>query len=730
MKRILIILGLFILVLNSYSQTYEIERDIVKAKEELYVRDTTITDLIIEHAPSGTARDAGSGLSLDGNAIDLGGTLTKDAEILGAGSNVDLGTTPSKVGFFNVKASNDISIASDDLINLGAESKVWVISGDYVINSTNGDTLGTLDDIRDLISENAAVLPFNFDYNFSSSIVDSRPGIGFFRFNNATLANVTEIYIDYFDSDGVSKNNWLSVADTGSYFTVQTDDNNYAIYELTGLLVDNGNYFAYNVTYSSHNGVISSLNTIDLELNNTTGSGGGGTAISEHAYFDTISSYNTSIVYFDSTVVVEDSLFANTVIIADKHTISDNGGLYIQDQTQNSFAYLTSTDASIGFSSSSSVQTYSNTVELRNSGTNKIIFTGDTAFMDGTDNSSEVVIKVAAISVGGSAVADTTYSSAYVMKNTEVESLQFSTDVNISTHSEGRISYDSARKQLVLDDDIDGKWNISAEVGDRFFNPTGSQIDNGKIVRITGDTVFDGYHYSKVELAGISSDDSILVLGAATTDLPSLGYGRVTFLGRLNDLNSTGITGLTYLGFAGNRIDTSPPPPYFSVCIGQTPYEDNDSGYMYFNPQMPEYNPSPHFQTDTSDLNQDVTIVSTNVYEYLPIGSGHIFDNYGFTVVGDSVQAQVAGHYTFVLSLSFEGNPTSETWNYGIFINGVLQHKKTRTTASSSAGDANVPISRELNAGDWVSTKIRNTSGTGDPTIVDLSVEIIFLHTD
>lgn len=315
---------------------------------------------------------------------------------------------------------------------------------------------------------------------------------------------------------------------------------------------------------------------------------------------------------------------------------------------------------------------------------------------------------------------------------TAVESEAFS-EFNFDTatytvHSEGRLYYDERTRGLILHDPNSGYWNISSELGERMFNPSGSQINNGDIVRLTGDTLINGYLYGKVELAGNSTSDSILVLGAATTNLASNGFGRVTFEGRLNDLNTTGLTGSFYLGNGGAKIDTSPPPPAFSVRLGIVGKTDNDSGFIYFNPSVPEYDPAPLFSADTSGLNGTVTITTQNVWEYLPLGNNSIDKNIGHSIVGDSVQIGVSGYYQIVLSMSFQGTVTAETWNYGIFVNNVLQHKKTRSTTSNAIGDANIPLSRQLSKDDWVSFRIRNTTGATDPTAVDMAVQILFLH--
>lgn len=297
-----------------------------------------------------------------------------------------------------------------------------------------------------------------------------------------------------------------------------------------------------------------------------------------------------------------------------------------------------------------------------------------------------------------------------------------------TSNLEGNFYYDTLTRGLVLVDPDNEKWNVSSEICERAFNATGSQINRGDIVRLTGDTLINSYYYPLIELAGNSSEDSTKNLGAAAVDISSGGFGRVSALGRIDGLNINSSTGDQYLGNAGARIDTSPPPPAYSVYLGPVLTNDNDSGAFYFNPRDPTFDPSPKFSSDTSDLNETVTISTVNVYEYIPVGNSEIFSNSGFTVAGDSLQVQVAGDYQTELSMSFQGNPSLETWNYGLFINDNLQYKKTRSTSTNQAGDVNVSVERYFEVGDWISYRIRNTTGAGDPTIVDLAVQILFLN--
>ncbi len=308
-------------------------------------------------------------------------------------------------------------------------------------------------------------------------------------------------------------------------------------------------------------------------------------------------------------------------------------------------------------------------------------------------------------------------------------SLKFSQN-DVESYSQGKLYYDTITDALSFYNDIpDFTHQLGYELTKRVFNNTASTIADGRFVRRTG-THENNARIATIALSGNSTPDSAQVFGITTVEIPADSYGIITIIGDVNNLDLQTLNeDAFYLGHAGLPIDTAPPPPYFSVCGGEVIYADNDSGILAVNIFLPTLTPSPLISMDTSDLSEAVTINTQNIYEYIPIGSVSVLNNnFGFTVAGDSIQVGVTGYYQIVLSSSFQGNPTAETWNYGVFINNDLQHKKTRTTSSSDAGDINVPISRRLIKDDWISFRIRNTTGTGNPTIVDLAYQILFLH--
>ena len=332
--------------------------------------------------------------------------------------------------------------------------------------------------------------------------------------------------------------------------------------------------------------------------------------------------------------------------------------------------------------------------------------------------------------------ADTSNYSFYsdtanITLNVNTDSIYLN-GINDENHVPGTLIYDTLTQTLIFHNDIlDFHHNLGYELVVRVYNESGGQIDNGTVVTL--DTIYqDGLPMPTIKKAGKASIDSLVPVGMATVDIPNNDYGIVTIIGIVNDLNTSGYgiepSEPIYVSNDGGIQGTKPEPPDYALLLGYMLKVDNDSGSIYIMPEVPVLQPEPNFISDTSSISQVVTINTQNVYEYIPLNLSQIRENKGFIQVGDSVQALLSANYDLILGMSFQGNPTSEVWRYGIFIDGKPQFTKSRNTTSSSTGDINVISYRYIDAGQWVSWKIKNESGTGDPTIIDMNYQINFRH--
>lgn len=333
-----------------------------------------------------------------------------------------------------------------------------------------------------------------------------------------------------------------------------------------------------------------------------------------------------------------------------------------------------------------------------------------------------------AIKADSSIYVDT---ALYVKYITDVDSILFN-DITDTIHTKGSLNYDNSTQTLIFQNDIEGfNHNLGYELVVRVYNQTGSQIDNG--TPITLENIYkNGQITPTIKKAGNSTLDSLVPIGMTTVDIPDASYGIVTMIGSVKIPNTAIYGGVDtqpiYVGKNGTLTITKPVAPDYALRIGYIGYSDNDSGSIYIKPLPPELDPVPHFVADTSNISSAVTINTQNVYEYLPFSLAQERDNAGMTIVGDSVQVQVAGHYNIFLGMSFNGNPTTEIWRYGIFVGGKPAYTKSRSTSSSATGDVNVSCYRYIAKNTWISFKIRNQSSTGDPTIVDINFNIQLFH--
>jgi hypothetical protein len=97
-------------------------------------------------------------------------------------------------------------------------------------------------------------------FNFSTITTDSDPGQGVFRYNNATISSVTQIFIDNTDVNAVDVTAWLDSFDdstdpnTKGYLIIKANSNSNTIlniFRVTGTVVDGTGYRKIPVVYVS-----------------------------------------------------------------------------------------------------------------------------------------------------------------------------------------------------------------------------------------------------------------------------------------------------------------------------------------------------------------------------------------------------------------------------------------------------------------------------------------------
>ena len=114
-------------------------------------------------------------------------------------------------------------------------------------------------------------------YNFSTTVTDADPGTGIIRYNNATIASVTNLFISNLDVNSISNANWLAdwssstTASNRGYVVVKGNVNTSTvtnIFRITGAVTAAVNYYKIPVAFIS--GVLPANNaTLVIDFSRT-----------------------------------------------------------------------------------------------------------------------------------------------------------------------------------------------------------------------------------------------------------------------------------------------------------------------------------------------------------------------------------------------------------------------------------------------------------------------------
>lgn len=146
--------------------------------------------------------------------------------------------------------------------------------------------------------------------------------------------------------------------------------------------------------------------------------------------------------------------------------------------------------------------------------------------------------------------------------------INFKYNASAPTYAEGNVYWDSTDKTLALQTE---KSVTTIQLGQeqvvRCLNVTGSQIDDGKVVYISG---AQG-NRPKIALADADTEATSYVLGMTTSDIPTGEEGYVTTLGIVRGINTASYDAgdLLYLSsVAGELTKTAPTAPKHKTIVG------------------------------------------------------------------------------------------------------------------------------------------------------------------
>ena len=124
---------------------------------------------------------------------------------------------------------------------------------------TSGMFQGLATGSNNALSE-AKVLTGSFDYD--DTLTDADPGSGNIRFNSATLASITEAYVDYEDNSGTNKEGLFNNVQVGSTLYLEEAGvvGNSALFTVD-LITDDTGYFQLDLTLVSSVGSLPATTT-------------------------------------------------------------------------------------------------------------------------------------------------------------------------------------------------------------------------------------------------------------------------------------------------------------------------------------------------------------------------------------------------------------------------------------------------------------------------------------
>jgi len=167
--------------------------------------------------------------------------------------------------------------------------------------------------------------------------------------------------------------------------------------------------------------------------------------------------------------------------------------------------------------------------------------------------------------------------------------LDLATDQSNPTRVEGRVFYDNTQHALAYYNESDMTFQIGQEAVLRVWNNTGATIADGKPVYITNDSSANGF--PSVALASAATANTAEFIGLTTTSIANSGFGYVTTLGKVNNLNTSLFSEgqELFLSDTPGQYQTSPAAsPSVPLVIGYVVVSDVTNGSIYVHTHLME----------------------------------------------------------------------------------------------------------------------------------------------
>jgi hypothetical protein len=155
-------------------------------------------------------------------------------------------------------------------------------------------------------------------YAFNTDTTDSDPGNGQLKFNNATISSVTQIFIDNLENGGGNVSSFIDTWDDSTdpnvkgiiKITKRGAENNFAVFNITGLVVNGTGYRKVTVSHVSSSGSFSASDILSVLFSRTGNKGTDGSGAGD--VVGPSSATNNNFAAFDGTTgkLIKDSGFS------------------------------------------------------------------------------------------------------------------------------------------------------------------------------------------------------------------------------------------------------------------------------------------------------------------------------------------------------------------------------------------------------------------------------------
>jgi hypothetical protein len=341
-----------------------------------------------------------------------------------------------------------------------------------------------------------------------------------------------------------------------------------------------------------------------------------------------------------------------------------------------------------------------------------------------------------------------------------VETMQFDTTAGGSTHSEGKLEWNATAGTLDLHTDV---TNTVIQVGQEMLikvvNKTGSTIDNGEVVYISG---AQG-NRPTVTLAQADAEVTAdRTLGLATEDIDNNQEGYITTNGLVRDVDTSSFTigDMLYLSAVtpGAIVNTAPVSPDHEVVLGFCVVSNANNGVILVtinnghelddahdtlinsvaNNDMLAWNSTSSLWENTADIvvnsigpygelwwhdddgtgsGTDISIATTPVFVNIAsanISTGAIL-NTTVTAADGSITVDLGGIYSTQATYSVTTSTGAAEVDFKLGVNGTVQdncsaHRSIGAGGGNDLGNVGITCLLDLSAGDAITGLINSVA--------------------